>query len=92
MYQSFVTTAPQPLSRVRDSLANVLCFCIVPIVRGKCQVFDKPRQTCLCKVAGENCHGFSSLLFPQCGRHSRELLDEKSKSSLFPGAGGCGYK
>ena len=25
---------------------------------------------------------------PQCGAYSRELLDEKSKSMLFPGAAG----
>ena len=28
-------------------------------------------------------------LSPQCRGYSRELLDEKSKSPLFPGAGGC---
>ena len=27
---------------------------------------------------------------PQCGGNNRELLDEKSKSPLFPGTGGWG--
>ena len=47
----------------------------------------------MAQIAGENCHGFTSWLSPQCGVKSREL----SKSPLFPGAaggggGGSGYK
>ena len=29
-------------------------------------------KTCL--TTGENCHGFTSLVYPQCGGHNRELL------------------
>ena len=43
----------------------------------------KPWQT-----VGENCHDFTSLLSPQCGVNSWELLDKKLKSPLFTGAGG----
>ena len=91
MHQSFVTTA-QPLGRAADSRANVSCFylCTVTIVRGKCQGFEISRKTGQCNVkhdCRENCHSFYSWLSSQCG-----TAGEKSKPSLYPGAGGCGYK
>ena len=47
---------------------------------------------------GKGCR-FTNFLSPQCGAFSRDLLEEKSKlleekskSKLFPGAGVHGYK
>ena len=39
---------------------------------------------------GENSSGFTNEQFPQGGAFSRDLLDQKSKSPLFPGPGGGG--
>ena len=45
-----------------------LTFCIVPLVRGKCEAFDKQRQIWQYKVimidGGENCHGFNKNQSP----------------------------
>ena len=43
------------------------------------------------RLRGENGHGFTNWLSPQCGAFSRDLLNEKSKSPLFPRAGGGGF-
>ena len=44
------------------------------------------------KIAGcgENSSGFTNEQSPQGGAFSRNLLDQKSKSPLFPGPGGGG--
>ena len=41
-------------------------------------------------TAGEYCRGFNSVVSLQSGGHSRELLEEKSKSPLFPTGAGEG--
>ena len=38
---------------------------------------------------GENSSGFTNEQSPQGGAFSRDLLDQKSKSPLFPGPGGA---
>ena len=55
MHQLLVTT-PSP-SKGGDSWANEICFyfCIVLIVRGKCQGFNIPRQTWQCNVNLTDC-------------------------------------
>ena len=42
------------------------------------------------KIAGcgKNSSGFTNMLSPQGGAFSGDLLDQKSKSPLFPGPGG----
>ena len=43
--------------------------------------------------AGSNSRGFTDYLSQQCRAFSRDLLEEKSRSQLFPnGGGGCGNK
>ena len=42
------------------------------------------------KTAGENSSGFTNEQSPQGGAFSGDLLDQKSKSPLFPGSGGGG--
>ena len=46
------------------------------------------------QAAGENSSGFTDKQSPQGRAFSGDLLDQKSKSPLFPGAGGgeSGYK
>ena len=39
------------------------------------------------QAAGENSSGFTNEQSPQGGAFSRDLLDQKSKSLLFPGGG-----
>ena len=66
MRQSFVTSAPQPLSRAGDSWANVLCFYffIVPIVQWKYQIwgFNILGQTWQCNVITD-CGGEMSWFY-----------------------------
>ena len=38
---------------------------------------------------GKNISGFTNEQFPQCGTLSGDLLDQKSKSPLFPGGVGA---
>ena len=42
------------------------------------------------QAAGENSRGFTNKHFPQGGAFSGDLLDQKSKSMLFPVLGGGG--
>ena len=54
-------------------------------MRGKYQGFALYRQK---RQSNEKAGGFTNWLSPQCGVFGRVLLGRKSKSLLFPGAGG----
>ena len=70
MHQSFVTTAPRPGGRqgIAEQMSRVFFNIYVEF-----DELDIPRQTWQCNVKHTNCHGFTNLLSPQCGGHSREL-------------------
>ena len=42
------------------------------------------------RLRGENSSGFTNEQYLHSGAFSRDLLDQKSKSRLFPGVGGWG--
>ena len=48
----------------------------------------KGREMKRLQAAGEKSSGFTNEQSPQGGDFSRDLLDQKSKSPLFPGPGG----
>ena len=65
-------------------------------VRGKYPGFalnrQKSREMKRQQAAGENSSSFTNEQSPQGGAFNRDLLDQKSKSPLFPGPGGRRYK
>ena len=70
-------------------------FSIVPAVQGKHQGFLLYRDKWQCNIkqhsVGEKGRGLTNWQSPQCGAFSSNSLNEKSKSSIFPGARGA-YK
>ena len=84
MHQSFVTTAPKPGGgwEIAGQMSRFFLFFLLlhcPHSDGVIQWmrYTKANMAVQCKTClttGENCHGFTSLVYPQCGGHSRELL------------------
>ena len=58
--------------------------------QGLLYIGKKGREMKRLQAAGENSSGFTNEQFPRGGAFSRDLLDQKSKTPLFPGAGGWG--
>ena len=56
--------------------------------RDLCYTFKNGSACKTKQTAGENGGGFTKWLSLQCGAFSRDLQDRKSKSPLFPRAGG----
>ena len=73
-------------------------MCCVFLLHCPCSVGENARELCLQKWQWNVKHNrlqgrtATSWLSPQYGAFNRDLLDKKSKSPLFPGAGGSGYK
>ena len=78
----------EPGGRVGDSIGNVqwFYFLIVPAVWWKYQGFIFWVKMAV--RVGENGSGYTNWMSPQCGAFIRDWLDGKSKSQLFPEAGG----
>ena len=57
-------------------------------IPGVCFIYAKRTV----QAAGVNSSGFTNEQSPQGGAFNRDLLDQKSKSQLFPGPGGGGLQ
>ena len=99
MHKSFVTTDPTPggvpgiAVEMSGALTKVLPWQCGGNTRGLLYIKKGSEMKNEKKAGcGENSSGFTNEQSPQGRAFSGDLLDQKSKSPLFLGAGGRGYK